>query len=728
MIPQSETHPVEPPAPPASPPNSPPKSPPAPPKPDGPSTSATVPERDPALPEQDRQPDKQPDELPREQPQVPPRTQLDEQIVVPHSTETSRDLDAALARLRNLNRQDSDDEEDEGDADSDWDDEPPAPRNAVLAPAPTHSLDTALARLRQLHQRESDDEDEDHSGSGSDSDWDDEPASPPARQPIPYRLIVRTPPPDASEPVRDATPEPHERHTDDEPFIAGDHHSVAERHDEHGADDHHAQEAAPQHVPEPPLASLPAGPFEARTLWPADPPPDLDLVVNGNTYHPLSYERDDPATDPADVWQLRMDAHEDQAERAAHRLDLILERARQTVATRDPDDPEAQRANRLLSTESNLRYDGWRPEYRSEFLQMQMRLDESGILDGLPRQLVVNDRWFTEELRDEPTPWALVSPDDPTGPIGGSLRGGGEASVSQRFYAWLDENGGDSSMLGEWAASQGGGSITSEAQRFKVLMSFFRPSRDEDGYFMNRLNSTFHDPELDLPRLGFPAAYLRSVAAQHAFTHEILRRVDIPNVDRQRGVVQLMRLEGRNLLQDYNEGTTMTPNAEVRMRRGPAESFSLMAPYKDPTEEHHTLGPFWVTSQEVPLHRIFGTYFQSRALTPDDPADRSLFYGESENEFLTMGEGAPVIFHGTNTPPVLARHHTHGGGHGSADAESAPQVEPPILPPVVPQVVPHVVPQVVPPTGPRVGSLSDHITAILMGDDEPAVTGPVGGP
>ncbi|MFD6427098.1 hypothetical protein, partial [Streptomyces sp. NPDC060198] len=57
-----------------------------------------------------------------------------------------------------------------------------------------------------------------------------------------------------------------------------------------------------------------------------------------------------------------------------------------------------------------------------------------------------------------------------------------------------------------------------------------------------------------------------------------------------------------------------------------------------------------MTSQKVPLHHVFGTYLQSRA---DTTPDRSLLLGEGENEFLALGEGAPITYHGTNTPPVL---------------------------------------------------------------------------
>ena len=60
----------------------------------------------------------------------------------------------------------------------------------------------------------------------------------------------------------------------------------------------------------------------------------------------------------------------------------------------------------------------------------------------------------------------------------------------------------------------------------------------------------------------------------------------------------------------------------VHLKRGPAESYSLMEPYKDATkteadEDKAMLGPFWVTSQEVPLHHVFGTYLNPAKGSPD---------------------------------------------------------------------------------------------------------------
>jgi hypothetical protein len=56
----------------------------------------------------------------------------------------------------------------------------------------------------------------------------------------------------------------------------------------------------------------------------------------------------------------------------------------------------------------------------------------------------------------------------------------------------------------------------------------------------------------------------------------------------------------------------------------------------------------------VPLHHVFGTYLQSRATFDGEAwSEHTLFLREDENEFLALGEGAPIVYHGTTTPPQL---------------------------------------------------------------------------
>ncbi|MFD6426998.1 hypothetical protein ACFWEP_34210, partial [Streptomyces sp. NPDC060198] len=497
--------------------------------------------------------------------------------------------------------------------------------------------DTVAARMLPIPRGLRQDSDDSDAADSDDTDWDtsDPPLAGPPTTGFPPPVTAPTPvyvPPAPVQPGNPADPE--------------------------GSQD--GQDSQRGASPPAPTAlspdALPTGPFTAATLWSNAPAlPDFSVITlgNGKTY-PMVYPDDGAISEWPDLYE-GVNAYDRQLMTTHQYLSLIVQRAESIVADANASGIEKKAAERLLETNSLLETDGWLPEYRTEFLRMQMLLGEGDLLDGLPARL---------ESGAGPV-WALTDPTDNSPstqrPVGGSLRG--EHGVSSRFHAWVNDNGGDSDWLADWSLGQSGGSIHSSSQYFKVMVSHFRPPLDSEGYHMSRLDEqsslvrsdSWQDEHgRDFPVTGFGPTYVRSMAAQHAFTYEMLRRVQIPNVDAARGVVQLIRLEERSLLGQYNE--TMPPvGGQLHMKRGPAESYSLLEPYKDPTDtDSHALGPFWVTSQEVPLHRVFGTYLQSRAVPKGEKwSEHTLFLREDENEFLALGEGAPITYHGTNTPPVL---------------------------------------------------------------------------
>ncbi|WP_427924629.1 hypothetical protein [Streptomyces sp. cg40] len=549
----------------------------------------------------------------------------------------------------------------------------------VVAPRTTTSEDLARAmdaaiRGRRQYVFDDKSDSDSESDSDSDSDWSDAESDTPARRvptavPGPSRWTAPAPAhamaqhhggteTEGQAQDRPGSPETEERtgHTD-----AGEHQPVAD------------EEAVPPPTV-PVLESLPPGPFEAHTLWADDGFGLFGVVVQEHRSAgtiittPLAYSHESEAgrLQAEDEfgwprWNYRNQAYDAMRAAAEHRLHLITERAKEIVRTEGVDDRERERAVRLLKTEESLKDGHWRPEYRSEFLRVQMLMGESDFLSDLPQELVVNERWGEQTPADPDvaTTYALVSPDNPTGPIGGSLRG--PDGVSARFHAWLNENGGDSDWLALWAVQQSAGSNTVEALRFKVMMSHFRPAQHSGGFYMSRLdgpgvrhdNAPYEDHRDAVPVLNYAPGYVRSIVAQHVFTHEILTRVKMPNVDPERGVVQLLRLDSRSVVNEANGDRTPDTGARIDLRRAPADSYSLMKPYKDQHEtEALGLGPFWVTSQEIPLHQVFGTYLQSRAPIEGE-RDHPLFHYESENEFLAMSDGVETVFHGTDTPPVL---------------------------------------------------------------------------
>ncbi|MEW1773108.1 hypothetical protein [Streptomyces sp. NPDC086777] len=535
-------------------------------------------------------------------------------------------------------------------------------------------LNSGLVRRRQPDSdSDSEHEAKSESDSVSDSEWGethgDTAAGHGAAAPAPYRWTAPAHTHDtAPHGIGTGTAEQaHDRHGTPEPEDPAEHTDAA---------GHQAvAEQAPVPAPDVPLLeSLPPGPFEAPTLWGDDPFVYFGLTVQEHGSEqtintaPTAYSHEGTAADlPMDLgqghwpqWEYRNAAYKAVARAAEHRLGLITGRAEEIVRTKEPSDPERGRAERLLKAEESLKRGGWLPEYRSEFLRVQMLMTKDGFLDSLPRELVVNERWGDRSAADadEVTSYALVSPTNRSGSIGGSLHGPG--GVSEQFHAWLNRNGGDSDWLADWADGQSAGSNTSPALRFKVMLNHFRPARHPGGFYMSRLDgpgvkdgdAPYPGHPNAMPVVDFAPTYVRSMVAQHVFTHEILTRVKMPNVDPERGVVQLVRLDKRSVVDDANGGRTPAVGARINLRRGPADSYSLMKPYKDQNKTDHGLGAFWVTSQEIPLHQVFGTYLQSRAPVQGKP-EQTLFLYEHENEFLAMSDDVEAVFHRTDTPPVL---------------------------------------------------------------------------
>jgi len=117
-----------------------------------------------------------------------------------------------------------------------------------------------------------------------------------------------------------------------------------------------------------------------------------------------------------------------------------------------------------------------------------------------------------------------------------------------------------------------------------------------------------------------------------AFNMEMLSNMDFPGNDRGNGRVTLIRTEDRAIL----EANGLNPGDEkCSMKSGVAESASIMSMTSVSGAE--------VTIQEVPYHRIAGTYLT--ALSPSDSfVDTSSFGTDSMKEFLFMREGIPFDY------------------------------------------------------------------------------------
>jgi hypothetical protein len=209
----------------------------------------------------------------------------------------------------------------------------------------------------------------------------------------------------------------------------------------------------------------------------------------------------------------------------------------------------------------------------------------------------------------------------------------GSHGLTAKLAAYVDSHGGLYSLMVDYGSQQAG---TSWSTTPMAVKHFLASSRDvpESAYFwlngrvnakrafssvLRRLHGTREENE---------RTYAETVAAQHAFTLELLGKTDMPHNDRAAGMVQLIRTETKDVMQVH--GLTRGQK-DVRMTRGALESTSIFTTVTVKGRE--------TTVQNVPHHRVFATYLQSRG-----SEHRTFFIGDHENEFTAMLEGLSVDY------------------------------------------------------------------------------------
>ncbi len=185
-------------------------------------------------------------------------------------------------------------------------------------------------------------------------------------------------------------------------------------------------------------------------------------------------------------------------------------------------------------------------------------------------------------------------------------------SVVAAFAEWMQENGGDWSVVSQWA----------EAQAFN---SKSEASRGWKWHLLQQLEGAkpaeFHDPpkkaSFDSARQAHGDKYERSLEQFHAFVQEVLERLTFPGSDREQRVARLLRTE------TTPSAVTIPKGQTGEYKRGVNESGSLYTPFSS--------GARTVTA--VPFTRITSLYFFER--TPGTGGD--LLLGDGENEATYIG-------------------------------------------------------------------------------------------
>jgi hypothetical protein len=139
--------------------------------------------------------------------------------------------------------------------------------------------------------------------------------------------------------------------------------------------------------------------------------------------------------------------------------------------------------------------------------------------------------------------------------------------------------------------------------------------------------------EAVVKRYGGEEVFRRTFDAYHAFTHELLMTTDLPNVDKERGVVGLWRTESND-----GVGGARPGDRGYAGLRGAAESTSLLNPVYVHGDN--------LVYQEIPITDILGTYLTERV----PGMGGSAFHSDDENEFIAMLGRSAFDFLATGRP------------------------------------------------------------------------------
>jgi len=265
----------------------------------------------------------------------------------------------------------------------------------------------------------------------------------------------------------------------------------------------------------------------------------------------------------------------------------------------------------MVNTSRTFMADKWVDDYTGGFTRNVMGIKKAGVSALLPKRLSKGHKSQYVVYDENGVKWDKMR---------------GEGSSISKLAHYMGENGGDYKLLGSWLSAQSGSSWSSESIALKYWYATQRSLNPDAFYWRGSLESAKRQFESLVGRNL--QKYSNTMQTYHAYTYELLRTADIDYVNRAAGTVRLMRTEDKTVLSAHK----VKRGAEGTLKRGVLESTSIYRKTAVRGSE--------VTVQDVPLQRVFGTYFHSQ--TPG--GDGCAFYGDSENEFVAFLDGVKLRY------------------------------------------------------------------------------------
>jgi hypothetical protein len=221
------------------------------------------------------------------------------------------------------------------------------------------------------------------------------------------------------------------------------------------------------------------------------------------------------------------------------------------------------------------------------------------------------------------------------------LRGDG---LSKELRKYIDANGGKMDFVSRYASGQAGSSSNPEAIAAKQILLKNRPGINADTFYWDQNQSTNDKRERTVKDVlksvnSTEKEATESLAMLTAWSMELLRNVDMPNNNRQAGVMRLYRTETGDALPKSLPYKCSAPDKPRILKAdqhtaGALESYSAFKPTQ-------VANPRLII-KEIPYHRIAGLYLMSLGSSKN----KGMFAGEYENEFVCMADGIQTEYYG----------------------------------------------------------------------------------
>ncbi|OBQ27658.1 MAG: hypothetical protein AN483_19600 [Aphanizomenon flos-aquae MDT14a] len=276
---------------------------------------------------------------------------------------------------------------------------------------------------------------------------------------------------------------------------------------------------------------------------------------------------------------------------------------------------------RVADISKTLDDDKWNDDYIGNFTRHTVGIRAAGITEKFPKEFKQKSKDF-----DSADFTKVVDENDKEFD---NLRGSDSTMYDFQKYVNNDSGGGDYGILESWMAGQGNTSWGRYPRAAKYFMSKQRNVPPEDLYWKGKFSRAISENQYkavsENQKKGHTKEiYNNTLTAYHAFTYEMLSKTDFPNKNKD-GTITLLRTEGKNVTDIYN---SKVGDDNSYIKRGSMESTSIF-------KEVYVASTTELTSQVVPIHRVFGAYFHEAI----PGSGKTPFYGDKENEFVVMLEG-----------------------------------------------------------------------------------------